>query len=285
MTKNNKIAIYWIISRSFVMACIMLIGRLLADGGMSHYASIFWQNAFAFVFVMIFCAFKRKIPTTNQYGLHTLRCAFGLCSGLILFYCLGKLPLNDATAITYTGPLFSTIAAIIFLKEKSSTHRWIGLIIGFIGVLIILRPGSHEFNPIALFLLLTPFIWGLTDVTIKKLIQTDTTTSLLFHMVVIMMVLSIPLGIFFWHTPSLKEAALCASLAAFHLGNFYTISKAFKRADVSLLMPFEFFRLVFTSVFAYFLFHETISMAVIAGTFVIIGSSIYVARIEAKNDK
>jgi drug/metabolite transporter (DMT)-like permease len=92
-----------------------------------------------------------------------------------------------------------------------------------------------------------------------------------------MMVLSIPLGIYHWHLPSAKEAALCALLAAFHLGNFSTISKAFRHADISVLMPFEFFRLVFSSLFAYFLFAEHLDLWVLAGSLVILGSSIYVA--------
>ena len=237
---NTGIAISWVISRTFIMACIMVIARLLGVSGMSGFAIMFWQNTFAFLFMILFCLYTRDFPKTQKIPLHITRCLLGLTSGSLLYYSLPLLPLNTATSITFTGPLFSTIAAIIFLKEKSNIHRIIGLLIGFSGVLIILRPGTHAFDPNAIYLLCTAMIWGLTDVTIKKLIKTESIKTLLFYMVVIMMVFSIPLGIYFWHEPNLQEAILCASLALFHLGNFSTISKAFKRADVSVLMPFEF---------------------------------------------
>ena len=161
-------------------------------------------------------------------------------------------------------------------------HRTIGLLVGFFGVLIILRPGTNAFNPNAFFLLGTAMIWGLTDVTIKKLTRVDSVTTLLFYMSVIMMLLCIPLGIAHWHMLSLREGVLCAALAMFNLGNFLTISQAFKRADISVLMPFEFFRLVFSSVFAYLIFAEKLDMAVVSGSLVIVGSTIYVARKESR---
>ncbi len=279
---NTGIAISWVISRTFIMACILVIARSLGQGGMPGTAIMFWQNTLAFVFFISYCLYKKDIPKTNKYHLHLLRCILGISSGMLLFYCLPLMSLNKATAITFTGPMFSTIAAMIFLREKTTIHRTIGLLVGFIGVLIILRPGTEAFNPISALLLIVPMIWGLTDVTIKKLITTESTNSLLFHMVVIMMVFSIPLGVFFWHTPSVEEWVLCAALALFHLGNFTTISKAFKRADISVLMPFEFFRLVFSSIFAYLIFDEVVTLAIISGSLVIVGSSIYVARKESK---
>ena len=279
---NTGIAISWVISRTFIMACILVIARSLGAGGMSGPAIMFWQNTFAFVIYVTYCLYKKDIPTTQKYKLHLLRCTLGLSSGMLLFYCLPMMSLNKATAITFTGPMFSTIAAMILLREKTTIHRTIGLLVGFVGVLIILRPGTDAFNPISALLLIVPMIWGLTDVTIKKLITTESTNSLLFHMVVIMMVFSIPLGIFFWHTPTTEQWVLCAALALFHLGNFTTISKAFKRADISVLMPFEFFRLIFSSVFAYFIFSESLDMAIVAGSLVIVGSTLYVARKESK---
>jgi drug/metabolite transporter (DMT)-like permease len=277
MKQNVAIGISWIISRTFIMATIMAIARILGEGGMINYAIMFWQNAFAFVFMAFYCIFVRRVPRTTKYNLHITRCLLGLSSGLLLFYGLSKLPLNTATSITFTGPLFSTLAAIIFLREKTTIHRTIGLLVGFAGVLIILRPGTSDFDPNAMFLIITALIWGFTDITIKTLIKTDSIESLLFYMVVIMMIFSIPLGIYHWHLPTAKEAALCALLAAFHLGNFSTISKAFRHADISVLMPFEFFRLVFSSLFAYFLFAEHLDLWVLAGSLVILGSSIYVA--------
>ena len=282
MNKNTSIAISWVLTRTFMMACIMLIARVLGMGGMNVYAVMFWQSVFSFIIMAVYCVYKKELPRTSQYGMHILRCVLGLCSGTLLYYALPMLPLNTATSITFTGPLFSTIAAMIFLRERTNIHRCIGLLVGFCGVLIILRPGTESFNPNALFLILTAMIWGLTDVTIKKLLKADPIKTLLFYMSVIMLVLCIPFGIFHWHVLTLKEAILCMALAMFNLGNFLTISNAFKRADISVLMPFEFFRLVFSSIFAYLIFNEMLDAAIVSGSLVIVGSSLYVARKESK---
>lgn len=282
MHKSTRIGISWIISRTFIMASIMTIARALAEGGMSNYAIMFWQNAFALPYILLYTAYRKEIPRTTKYHLHITRSLLGVSSGLLLFYGLSKMQLNNATAITFMGPLFSALAAIIFLKEKAGIHRIIGLFLGLCGVLIILRPGTEAFNPAAIFLIMTAFIWGLTDITIKTLVRTESTHALLFYMCIFLMLLSIPFGVFHWHTPSLKEALLCATMALFHLGNFATVSKAFKHADVSVLMPFEFFRLIFASAFALALFNERLSLAAVSGSLVILGASIYVAHKEKK---
>ena len=245
---------------------------------------MFWQNLFAAIMVFTYTlAKKRKLPKTKKLPTHFVRCAVAISAGLILFYTLSHVKLNLATAISFTAPLVTSIFAVIFFGEKMGYHRFIGLIIGLVGVLVILRPGTEFFDPKMLLMLIVVVFWAITDLVIKLLNKTESLNSMLFYMTLVMLLYSLPLGMFFWEDINLKQVLLLLLLTCLHLTNFATVSLAYRDSDVSVLMPFDYSRLIFSAIISYVFFAEGLSIWTAIGSFIIISSAVYVAYREKKH--
>lgn len=264
---------------------IMGIVRELTKQGLNNFIIIFWQNVYAFGMIVPYTLVKSGFPKTRKLHLHIGRTFTGISSGLCLFYGLSKIHLNTATAITFTGPLFSTIFAIIFLREKTYFHRIIGLSVGFVGVLIVLQPGTDAFDPNALFLVLTAALWGGTDMFIKLMNRTESVGTIMFYRAILMLVFTTPFLILFHQKITTEQWFLLFLLTCSDMANSITAVKAYKYADISVLMPFDFSRLVFSSIFAYIIFSETLDIWTVLGSLVIVSGTAFVFFKEKKRPR
>jgi len=265
------------LSHCVALALIMAIMRELKLSGLSASLVMFWQNVFALGMVFAWCFYKRNFPKTRKIKWHIARSVSGYSSGTLLTIGLGLVPLNTATAISFTGPLFTTLFAVLLLKEKISSHRVTGLAIGFLGAMVVLRPGTDHFDPAFFYLIATAMLWGVTDIIIKILNRTENLHSILFYTTVVMMVIATPLAILDWKEISNYQFMLLVALAVCHLLNFGSASQAYRYSDLSVLMPFEFSRLVFSAIFAYLIFAEKLDIWVVAGSAIIIFGAVFVA--------
>ena len=277
--------VLWMLAHCLALVGIMGVVRYLSGQGLSNFIIIFWQNVFAFIIFVPLCVTTGGVPHSQKLHLHVARSLSGITSGLVLFYGMAHVQLNTATAITFTGPLFSTIFAIIFLREKIFLSRIIGLSIGFLGVLIVLRPGTASFNPNALYLILTAALWGCTDIFIKLMIRTESERTMMFYRVLLMLFLSAPLGLYFWQEVTKEQLLLLALLALFDMANFLTVTRAFRLSDISVLMPFDFSRLIFSSIFAYLILSEILSLWVVVGSCVIVSGVLFVVHSERRRSR
>lgn len=282
---NTTKGILWMLVHCLALVLIMGVVRTLTKDGLSNYIIIAWQNIFAFLMIAPYCAVTGGFPKTKKLHLHIARACSGISSGLLLFYSMGLVKLNLATAITFTGPLFTTIFAIIFFREKTYTHRVIGLCIGFGGVLIVLRPWDTAFNPNALYLVLTAALWGVTDMFIKLMNRTETIRAMMFYRVALMLVITVPFIYFFWQPITIYHIGLLTLLAALDLTNFWTVTKAYRYADISVLMPFDFSRLIFSAIFAFIVLHENLNPWTVVGSAVIVYGTVFVVYKEKKRLK
>ncbi len=278
-------AIIWMLLHCVALVLIMGVVRKLGQSGLSTYTIIFWQNVFSFTILTPICSMDGGFPKTKKLHLHAGRALSGISSGMVLFYGMSHVQLNVATAITFTGPLFSTIFAIIFLREKTYFSRIIGLCIGFMGVLVVLRPGSAAFDPNALYLILTAALWGCTDIFIKKMIKTESGRTMMFYRALLMLILTTPLGLYHWQEVTQLQLALLVLLALLDMLNFSTVTQAYRLADISVLMPFDFSRLIFSSIFAYIVFSETLDIYTVIGSSVIVFGTLFVVHSERKRSR
>lgn len=284
MHKTTK-GIFFMLTHCVALALIMAVMRELNLSGLPASLIMFWQNIFALIMVFSWCAYLGHFPKTKKIKLHIARSVSGYSSGTLLTIGLGLIPLNSATAISFTGPLFTTLFAVVLLKEKISSHRVVGLLIGFAGVMVVLRPGTHHFDPAFFYIIATAMLWGVTDIIIKTLSRTDSLHSMLFYTILVSMVIATPLAIYDWKPINNYQLGLLAALAAFHLMNFGCASQAYRFADLSVLMPFEFSRLIFSSIFAYFIFGELLDEWIVLGASVIMFGAVYVVYKEKRKVK
>ncbi len=229
----------------------------LAQEGLNVFTTGFLRFFFGFLIIIPYIfKTKLKVFNTSNLKIHILRSALNLPAMLLGFAALAILPLEKITAIHFIVPLLVTIFAVIFLKEKIYLYRSLALIIGFLGVLIILRPGIVDIS-IGIYMALTSsLIWSVVIILTKKVSKDDSAITILSHQYLYMSLFSLPLVIYFWDQPNLKTIIfiLCAAMSGTIL--HIALNHAYKLVDVSMTQPYSFLGLVVSSVIGYFVFSD-----------------------------
>jgi drug/metabolite transporter (DMT)-like permease len=208
--------------------------------------------------------------------LYAMRGVSAIIGMAILFYSLSIMRVTDTIALTFTTPLITTLMAILFLGERVGYHRWVALLIGFVGVVIIVRPGSDTFHIASLWMLGAAMCWSTSNILIKKMTQHDSHQVIVFIMISMMVVLSIPFAMLYWHPVTLKQIGWLFVLGFVANQAQLFMTYAYSKTDISIVQPFDFARLIFISVMAYFVFGEIISAPTLLGALIISVSSVYI---------
>ena len=212
---------------------------------------------------------------TTKFGQHAVRAAM-MGAGMVLWFAaIGALPLGDAIALHFTLPLFMIIFAAIFLREQVNPARWIATVIGFTGVLIVLRPGFQEIGWAHYFVLLSGALYGGNHVITKFMSGTETPNATAFYMNLLILpgaAIALP---FYWTTPTWDQAGWILLLGASGSTAHTCLLKAMRYADASALAPIDFLRLVFSSIAAYFLFNDISDLWTYVGACVIFMAAWY----------
>ena len=254
MNKNYYIPLI-ILSVFFSAAMSVLIK--LAQQHTNVFTAAFLRFFFGvLVLTPIFIKTKLKIFNTSHLKTHFLRVIINYPSMLLFFYAINFVTIEKANSLTFVVPFIATILAVIFLKEKIYGYRIFALILGFIGMLIIIRPGMIEVSFGVYMILISSFLWAVMIIITKKLSKDESAITILSYQYLLMFIISFVFALFNWQTPS-QEAVFYLFLAGlsgtiFHL----TLYQAYKLVDVSLVQPYSFLVLVFASILGYFVFGE-----------------------------
>ncbi len=199
---------------------------------------------------------KFEVFSTKNFKIHILRSALNLPAMLLGFAALAMLPLEKMTAIHFIVPIIVTILAVIFLKEKIYLYRSIALVMGFLGMLIILRPGIIDISIGIYMALISSLIWSVVIILTKKVSKDDSAITILSHQYVYMSLFSFPLVIYFWDQPNLKTIIfiLCAAISGTIL--HIALNHAYKLVDVTMTQPYSFLGLIVSSIIGYFVFSD-----------------------------
>ena len=167
------------------------------------------------------------------------------------------LPIEKLTAISFVVPLIVTILAVFFLGEKIYIYRTLALILGFSGMLVIIRPGFVDISIGVYMVLFSALLWSINIIITKKISKDDSAITILAYQSIFMSLLSFFIVLFFWEMPSLKTFIyLNLSSNVWNSITFSTLNHAFKLVDVSMTQPYSFLNLVFASIIGYFVFDE-----------------------------
>ncbi len=217
---------------------------------------------------------------TKRLGLHFLRCVSGLIALISIFIALRNLPLATVVSISFAAPIFTTILSIVFLSEKVGKYRWLAVIVGFVGIIIITEPGLSSLNIYYIYPII--FCLGLSYVaiTIRQLSKTEPVwlISLNFSLLITLAgIITIPYG---WIIPSVKDLFLLSSVGI--LGGFANLwlSQSYRLSEVSLVTPLKYLALIFGIIFGYTIWGEIPTIKTMLGAALVIVSSIIIFRRE-----
>lgn len=256
--------------------------RILAED-MDPLQIAFFRNFFALAFMLPWLArVGRAGLKTERLGLHVIRSIGGLAAMTLWFYSIALLPLAQAVALNFTVPLFATVGAALILGEIVKARRWSATIIGFLGVLIIVRPGMAEVTlPMALPVV-AAFIMAGSTLIVKSLSETESTAAIVLYMNLLLTPLSLVPALFVWRWPVGETWLLLIALGVLAALAHLFLTRAYTKADASAIFPFDYARLPFVAVIAYFAFGEIPDLWTWIGALVIAASAIYIAQREAK---
>ena len=253
-----------------------------------------WSDAYPVGQVLFFRGFCGLIPIlflipkdrfidfykTDRPLLHLKRCLSGLIALISIFIALRNLPLATVVSITFAAPIFTTILSIFLLNEKVGFYRWLAVIVGFIGILVISEPGFNSLNLYYVYPII--FCLGLSYVAIaiKQLSSSEPVWLISFYFSLSIMFLSfftIPQG---WLLPSVKDLILLSLLGILGgLANLW-LTQSYKFSDVSLVTPLKYLALVFAIIFGYVIWDEIPTLKTLIGSSLVIISSIIIFRRE-----
>tara|TARA_Y100001958_G_scaffold129160_1_gene97638 strand:+ start:245 stop:1090 length:846 start_codon:yes stop_codon:yes gene_type:complete len=248
---------------------------------------LFFRGFFGIIFYFFVIPKERlhNFYKTDRPGLHFLRCLSGLIALVAIFIALRELPLATVVSISFAAPIFTTIFSIFLLSERVGIFRWLAVIIGFIGILIITEPGITDLNIYYFFPII--FCLGLSYVAIaiRQLSTTEPVWLISFYFslsITLLSFLTIPQG---WVFPSLRDFLLLSMVGIFGgVANLW-LSQSYKYSEVSLVTPLKYLALVFAIIFGYLIWEEVPTIKTLIGASLVIISTLIIFRREIYNKK
>ncbi|MDZ5696424.1 DMT family transporter [Chelativorans sp. M5D2P16] len=265
----------------------LVLNDSLAKWLMDHYAPlqiIFLRNLIALplVTIMVVSVAGRAALPTRHPGLHLMRGAFSVFAALCFFLSIRALPLAEATSLIFAAPLFITALSVPLLREHVGLRRWTAVIVGFIGVLIIVRPGAATFQTASLLVLCAAMLYALMMISARWIARDESVWTTMFYIVLFPMLISGGLSWTEWQTPSLAHLPFFVAIAIVGSAGIVLITQAFRLAPAAIVAPFDYTALLWASLIGWLVWSEVPDGWTYAGAAVIIASGIYIVFRETR---
>ncbi|MFM2130039.1 MAG: hypothetical protein RL477_1585 [Pseudomonadota bacterium] len=270
----------WVILSAFLLT---VMGAMVKDMArdIHSFQVVFFRcliGAIALV-PFIFRAGTNALKTKRPFLL-LARTLVGTLGMFCVFYSFQNMPLAEAVAIIFSRPLFAVFLAIPFLGEVVGWRRMLAAFVGFAGILIMVRPGTAAFQPVALVALLGAFTAGAIAIIIKQLSKTESTTTIVIWFAITGAIVSAIPAMTVWVWPTPEQWLWLTAIGVIGIAGQAALTRGFGTGETSFVTPFDYSRLIFATVFGIMVFSEMPDFWKAAGAVVIVGSGYYIARRE-----
>lgn len=268
---------------TFMLAALLLLAIMNAlvrhvSQGLHALEIVFFRQLFGVVVLLPWLVRQGlDVFRTRRPGLHAVRGVVHAISMTSFFYAVSIAPLTDVTALFFAAPIFGTLLAAWALKERTGPRRWAAILVGFAGALIVLRPGFGTINPGLLYSLLSAFLWAVTVMIIRTLSREDSSVTITAYMALWLTPITFVPALFVWQWPGGAQWLWLIAIGLIANVGHLLMNQAIKDAAPGVVMPLEFFRLIFITVIAYVAFAEIPSVFAWIGGTMIFGSGVYIA--------
>jgi drug/metabolite transporter (DMT)-like permease len=243
----------------------------------------FFRNLFGlFVVAPLLIRYGPGLFHTKRLDLHVLRAVLNVLSMLAFFVGLSMTPLARATAMSFTAPLFAALLSALLLGEVFRWRRWTAIFAGFCGALVILRPGLQAIDLGALLVLVSSLLWSMALVDIKVLGRTESTLTITAYVTVLLIPMTLVPAVLVWQMPPLDMWVWLIFIGVIGTLGQLVVTEAVKLADMTVLMPFDFLKLVWAALLGIIFFAEVPDFLTWVGAAIVFSSSFYIAWREAK---
>jgi len=238
----------------------------------------FFRNVFGvIVFLPVLLSQGTAFLRTERLGLHAFRSLFNIAAMLMFFYALSITEVGHVTALGFSAPIFAAVLSVAVLGERFRLRRWTAIGIGLIGMLVIVRPGIIPLEQGPLLVLASAFMWAVVLTIIKIMSRTESSLTIVAYMNIFLALYALGPAIWVWVWPVWQGWALMVAIAIFGTVAQITISQALKETEQTLIMPFDFLRLIWVAIMGYLAFGEVPDTFVWIGGAIIFASGLYLA--------
>ncbi|MCI4567411.1 DMT family transporter [Lysobacter sp. CFH 32150] len=266
-----------------ILFALMAVAVRLASSSLHTFEVAFFRNFFGLIATLpLLIRHGPELLKTDRLPRYVFRSVIGVLGMFCGFWAIGNLPLAQAIALSYSTPLFVTVAAVWWLGEQVRARRWIAVTIGFVGMLVIVRPGTEGFTTGSLVAVLAAVLSAAVAIQIKQLSSTEPADRIVLWTTLLWVPMSLGPALFVWEWPS--GIAWLWVIASGVLGTSAHLlwTRAIKLGDVSALTPISFVQLVVVALFGYLLFDERLDRWTVIGAVIIFAANAYIAHREAQ---
>ena len=278
----NLRGILWLSAGTFLFALTDVFVKTLGRKFDALEISLFRYISGLIVLTPVFLRMGWDDLRTSKIGLHILRMGLAFVAQVLIIVSVIYLPLAEATAFMFSKPLFTTIVAVILLREIVTGRRWLATIIGFVGVLVMLRPGASGIDPIAILAVAAALTFAIANVLIRILARTEPTRRILFYYHIGGVLVFAGPAAWVWKSPIGMEWVLLGCIGVLTTFGMVCFMRAFAVGEANAVGPAENVRLIYAALFGFILFAEIPSFWTVIGAAIIVGSTYYIAREEAR---
>ena len=281
---NKKLIVIFLSLIGTGTAAIMVSGIKLLSQDLNPFMIAFYRCLFGVIIMLPFMIYNHPDAwKTHNTKLQFIRCSINVYSMISWFTAIGTLQLEKAAVIGFTTPLFTTILAIIFLGEVIRVQRISALIIGFIGILVVIRPGYIPFESGALWLLSAALTFSIVIIIVKKLTEKDSSLTTAFYQMAFMVPPTFLIALFFWESVNLNQIFIFIFVAIAGFITQFSFAQCLKMAETTFIMPIQFTKLIWLSVIGYLFFKEIPDIWTWLGGSIIFSSILFIAYRETIN--
>ena len=274
---------FWAIMINVVSSSNDVIMRYV--GERLHWIEIsFFRYLFSALLILPFMLRQPALFKTEQWGSHALRALVGAIALTACCFSVNIMPLYENTTIMFTQPVFFLIMARFLLNEAVDWKRWLCTLTGFIGLIVVMRPGTQAFQWAALVPTFAAVLFAYSDVQNKRLVKKENTFTLLFYFALGSTLFALVPLFYVWEMPTFKELALLSLLGVGANLIQVCIFKAFSATDASGLAPFRYVELITGGIMGYIFFNQIPEVHVLYGAFIIILSTFVLTIFEQRKD-
>lgn len=272
----------WMVLTGLLFVCVTGIVRHLGSDMPAIEAAFIRYAIGLFLITPVLFRLRPKMPRGRKMAMFAGRGIVHGVAVMLWFYAMARIPIAEVTAIGYTSPIFVTIGAAIFLGEKLQMRRIAAVLAGFVGALIILRPGLSEISLGQMAQLTAAPLFAASFIFAKKLTRDEDPAFIVYMLSVFCTLTLLPGAIYQWRAPTVDEVFWLTLTAVFATMGHYTLTKAFRAAPITVTQPIGFLQLVWAALLGLLVFDEALDPFVFLGAAMIIGAATYISHREAK---
>ena len=286
MKQNNLIVVALLAIGATFFGSFMGAGVKFLSDDLHPIIICFYRSLMGLILITPFVVRNnfRALQTKNM-RLQIFRASINVISMICWFSAIGMMHFEKATALGFTTPLFTTVLAVIVLGEVIRFHRTAALLLGFIGIIIIIRPGYVPFEFGTILMLVASFSFSFVLIFVKKLSATDSSITIIFYHLLYMTPVFFILSLFYWENINLNQLIIFTLMGASGLLSHWCLAQAFKMSDTTFVMPLQFTKLIWASLIGLFLFAEQPDIWTWVGGVIIFISVVYITFREAFKKK